>query len=95
MTEDPAGVAQAIAKTEWRELLVAGLPADARLAFSFQRVAIVGDEAILTYRVSLHAGDAAPADLLVNAHAVFDATGLIHRFRTFFDADAITDYPTS
>lgn len=93
VTEDPATVRQATGKAELRELLLAGIPADWKLTFAFERVAIVADEAILTYRVALRAGDAAPADLLVNAHAVFGADGLIHRFRTFFDADAITDYP--
>jgi ketosteroid isomerase-like protein len=94
LTEDPATVRQAMGKAELRELLLAGIPADWSLAFSFERVAIVADEAILTYRVSLRAGDAAPADLLVNAHAVFDADGLIHQFRTFFDTYAITDHPS-
>ena len=93
VTEDPATVRQATGKAELRDLLLAGIPADWKLAFSFERVAIVADEAILTYRVSLQAGDGTPADLLVNAHAVFGADGLIHQFRTFFDADAITDHP--
>jgi steroid Delta-isomerase len=89
--EDPATVRQAASKAELREFVAHGLPSDWRLAFSFERVAVVGDEAIMTYRVSLRAGDAAPAELLVNSHIVFGPDGLIHRFRTFFDAEAITD----
>jgi steroid Delta-isomerase len=89
--EDPATIRQATGAVELRDYLMAGIPADWTLNFSFERVAVVADEAIMTYRISLRVGEAAPAELLVNAHVVFDADGLITRFRTFFDADSITD----
>lgn len=60
----------------------AGIPSDWNLVFAFERGAVVADEAILTYRITLHVGDAAPADLLVNTHAKFGPDGLIHRYRT-------------
>jgi steroid delta-isomerase len=91
--EDPATVRRAAGKAELRAFLSAGIPLDWRLAFAFERVAVVADEAILTYRVTVRAGVAAPSELLVNAHVVFGPDGLIHRFRTFFDLDAITDDP--
>lgn len=95
ITEDPATVRQAGDKAELRELLLNGIPSDWRLEFAFERLAVTGDEAILSYRVDLCAGDAAPADLVVHAHAVFGPDGLIHQFRTFFDVEAITDHPIS
>lgn len=61
------------------------------MTFSFDCVAGAGDEAVFTYRIALRAGDAAPAELLVNAHVEFGPDGLIHRFRTFFDAASITE----
>ncbi|MCU1344105.1 MAG: hypothetical protein JWL70_371 [Acidimicrobiia bacterium] len=91
--EDPAGTVRANGKAELREFLAAGIPPSWHLSFAFERVAVVGDEAILTYRITLTAGEATPAELLVNGHAVFDAQGLIRQYRTFFDADAITDLP--
>jgi steroid delta-isomerase len=89
--EDPAGSRPLVGRVALREFLTAGMPARWRLAFAFVRTAVVGDEAILTYRIRLDDGRNAPAELLVNGHAVFGADGLIHRYRTFFDEDSISD----
>jgi ketosteroid isomerase-like protein len=93
VVEDPATAVRARGKTQLREYLSAGIPSNWTLAFSFDRVAVVADEAILTYRILMEADTAAPAELLVNAHASFDSDGLIRSFRTFFDVDAISDSP--
>jgi steroid Delta-isomerase len=90
--EDPATVRRAVGTAELREYLMAEIPSTWSLTFSFERIAVVADEAILTYRITLRSGRAQPADLLVNAHAEFGPDGLIHRFRTFFDTEAITDH---
>jgi ketosteroid isomerase-like protein len=92
--EDPVTVRQATGKAELTEFVRAGIPENWSMAFSFERVAVVGDEAILTYRIALHAGHSSPAELLVNSHVVFDANGLIAQYRTFFDTESITDHPS-
>jgi steroid Delta-isomerase len=93
--EDPATIQRATGKTELTTFFAASIPANWKLTFRFIRVAIVGNEAILTYQVTLAAGENAPADLLVNSHAVFNTDGLITSFRTFFDDEAITDSATT
>lgn len=89
--EDPATVRRATGKAELASFFGSTIPRNWKLSFWFDRVVVVGDEAVLTYRATLRVGDAAPAELLLNAHVQFDAKGLISSFRTFFDADAITD----
>jgi steroid Delta-isomerase len=90
VVEDPATIVRAAGTHELRHFLSAGIASDWHLEFSFERVAAVADEAILTYRIALRVGNAAPAELLVNAHAVFGEDGLIRQFRTFFDVEAIS-----
>jgi ketosteroid isomerase-like protein len=94
--EDPATVRQASTKTELSEFVKVGIPSAWDITFSFDRVAVAGDEAVFTYRIALRAGYDAPAELLVNAHVEFGPDGLIHRFRTFFDSASITEHePTT
>lgn len=89
--EDPATVRRASGLSELRTFFAAGIPSSWDLAFHFERVAVVGDEAILTYRTTLRVADHEPAELLINSHVVFGAGGKITSFRVFFDAEAITD----
>jgi steroid delta-isomerase len=91
VVEDPATRRQATGIIEFREVLSGGFPPNWDLGFAFDRVAVVGDEAILTYVVTLCIADAPPAKLVVNAHVEFDRDGLIHRFRTFFDTASIVE----
>jgi steroid Delta-isomerase len=89
--EDPATVRRASSKAELAEFVTVGIASDWDMVFSFDRVVVVGNEAVLTYRITLRAGNATPAELLVNAHVEFDSDGLIRRFRTFFDTASITE----
>jgi 3-oxosteroid 1-dehydrogenase len=89
--EDPASVVRASGVTELNEFFSAAIPADWSLRFGFQRVVIVGDEAVLTYTVDLSIVGRSSAELLVNSHIVFDGSGLISSMRVFYDAESITE----
>lgn len=91
VVEDPATVTRAIGKEQLIAHLSAGIPANWSLTFTYVRAAVVGDEAILTYRVGLVIPDALPGELLVNAHVTFGSDGLITSFRAFFDSDSIVE----
>jgi ketosteroid isomerase-like protein len=88
--EDPASVLRASGRAEIVAAFAA-LPPTWDLSFEFVRVAVVGDEALATYVLTLQAGDASTSELLVNSHVVFGPDGLIRSIRTFFDAESITD----
>jgi steroid Delta-isomerase len=89
--EDPASVVRARGVAELNEFFSAAIPADWTLRFGFQRVVIVGDEAVLTYTVDLSIVGRSSAVLLVNSHVVFDGSGLISSMRVFYDAESITE----
>jgi ketosteroid isomerase-like protein len=89
--EDPAPIVRATNREELRAFFTAGIPADWQLQFAFIRIVVSGDEAILTYETTLTVDEQSPATLLINTHMRFDSNGLITSFRTFFDAEAITE----
>lgn len=93
--EDPATVVRASNKAELEVFLRAGIPPDWSLSFAFIRCVVVGDEAILTYESTLATGGSPPAKLLVNSHLCFNDAGKINRMRVFWDAESITEPPTS
>jgi steroid Delta-isomerase len=92
VVEDPASVLRASNGEELRAFFSSGIPPTWDLSFSFVRIVVVGNEAILTYETTLRIEDATPSKLLINTHMVFNEAGLIASFRTFFDEEAITDY---
>lgn len=89
--EDPAGHVVATDHDSLRDFFASGIPAHWAITFALERVAVVGDEALATTLLTLRAGDRPPTEVLVNAHFVFTADGLIESVRTFFDEDGMTD----
>jgi ketosteroid isomerase-like protein len=89
--EDPAGRVVATGRAELHGFFTATLPADWSIRFRLDRVAVVGDEALATTTMTLRIPQRTPVEVLVNAHFVFTAPGLVTSLRMFFDAAAMRD----
>jgi len=89
--EDPAGRHVASDVAGLRAFWVEKIPPDWKVAFTLERAAIVGDEALATATMHLRAGEKSSVDVLVNCHFAFDQDGRIVSFRAFFDEQSIVD----
>jgi len=92
--EDPAGRVVATGRRTLHEFFARSIPADWSIMFRLDRVAVVGNEALATTTLTLHAaGDPArtPVDVIVNTHFVFTDAGTIGSLRTFFDEESMRD----
>jgi limonene-1,2-epoxide hydrolase len=89
--EDPAGHVVATDGESLHHFFIGTIPATWSIDFRLDRVAVVGNEALSTSTMTLRVGDRLPVHVVVNAHFVVSADGLITSVRTFFDEAAMRD----